>query len=136
MVAKDESDFRLDESAEINSLFCERKSVYLTLGMRVEFRDEELRRLYEGQRIRSKRFNSNVVLVRNFVKTIDKIVAASNVTVLKQIRSLNLENLVNDPRGYSSVRVDGKYRLILDLNLRDGNQADVVGIVELTNHYR
>lgn len=104
--------------------------------MRVEFRDEELRRLYEGQRIRSKRFNSNVVLVRNFVKTIDKIVAASNVTVLKQIRSLNLENLVNDPRGYSSVRVDGKYRLILDLNLRDGNQVDVVGIVELTNHYR
>lgn len=104
--------------------------------MRVEFRDEELRRLYEGQRIRSKRFNSNVVLVRNFVKTIDKIVAASNVTVLKQIQSLNLENLVNDPRGYSSVRVDGKYRLILDLNLRDGNQVDVVGIVELTNHYR
>lgn len=104
--------------------------------MKVEFRDEELRRLYEGRRIRSKRFNSNVVLVRNFIKTIEKIVAASDVIVLKRIRSLNLEKLVNDPNGYSSVRVDGKYRLILDLNPSNGTEVDVVGIVELMNHYQ
>lgn len=104
--------------------------------MEVEFRDEELADLYEGKKIRSKRFKSNKTLVKNFVKTIDKIVNVPDLNTLKQIRSLNLEDLVDHPKGFSSVRVDGKYRLIIELVKGADEQVRLIGIEELSNHYQ
>lgn len=103
--------------------------------MEIEFRKQELEDLYEGRKVKSKEFKSNATLVKAYVKTVKKIQAAPNLNTLKQIGSLNLEDLVDHPEGFSSVRIDGKYRLIIDLVKDDSDEVVVVGIEEISNHY-
>ncbi|WP_070137978.1 type II toxin-antitoxin system RelE/ParE family toxin [Crocinitomix algicola] len=103
--------------------------------MEVEFRSKELEDLYEGKKPKSKAFKSNKKLVKNYVKTVKKIQGAQDLNTLKQIRSLNLENLTNHPQGFSSVRIDDKYRLIIDLVKDDEDDVKLIGIEEISNHY-
>ena len=103
--------------------------------MEIEFRHKELEDLYEGRPVKSKAFNSNANLIKGYIKAINMIRAASDLNMLKKIKGLNLEKLTNDPNNFSSVRIDGKYRLIVDL-VEDGDgEVRVVGIEEITNHY-
>lgn len=103
--------------------------------MEVEFRSKELEDLYEGKKTKSKTFKSNKKLVKDFVKTVKKIQGAPDLNTLKQIRSLNLENLTNHPQGFSSVRIDDKYRLIIDLVKNNEDEVNLIGIEEISNHY-
>ena len=104
--------------------------------MEVEFRNKELKWLYEGRRVRSKGFSSNKALTRNFIRTVDKLIAAPDLNALKQVRSLNLEKLTDHPHGYASVRVDRKYRLIVELVSENNAHVTLIGIEKLTNHYQ
>ena len=104
--------------------------------MEVEFRDEELENLYEGKKVRNRKYKSNPTLVKNFIKTVERIEAAPDLDTLKQIASLNLEDLQGDLKGYSSVRVNKKYRLIIELVKGADDQVRLVGIEDLTNHYQ
>lgn len=103
--------------------------------MEVEFRTEELVDLYKGKKPKSKEFKSNQSLVRNYIKTVKKIQAAPDLNTLKRINSLNLENLTNHPKGFSSVRIDGKYRLIIELVSDETEEVNLIGIEEISNHY-
>ncbi len=103
--------------------------------MEVEFRNQELEDLYEGKKPKSKTFKSNKPLVKNYIKTVKKIQAAPDLNTLKQIGSLNLEDLTDHSQGFSSVRIDGKYRLIIDLIKDDSEEVNLIGIEEISNHY-
>lgn len=103
--------------------------------MEIEFRNQELEDLYEGKKPTSKEFKSNANLVKNYIKTVKKIQAAPDLNTLKMIGSLNLENLTNHPQGFSSVRIDGKYRLIIELVTDDSEEVNLIGIEEISNHY-
>lgn len=61
---------------------------------------------------------------------------AENIAELKKINSLNFELLKGERKGFYSVRVDLKYRLILTLEGSNVLFAEEIIIEELTNHYR
>lgn len=104
--------------------------------MEVEFRDEELENLYEGKKVRNRQYKSNPSLIKNFIKTVERIEAAPDLMTLKQIASLHLEDLQGDLKGYSSVRVNKKYRLIIELVKGEDDHVNLVAIENLTNHYQ
>jgi proteic killer suppression protein len=103
--------------------------------MVIEFRNKELENLYEGEKPKAKVYKSNKKLVRGFIKTVKKIQAAEDLNTLKQIGSLNLEKLIDHPRGFSSVRIDDKYRLIIELIKNDKDEVNLIGLEEISNHY-
>lgn len=99
--------------------------------MRVEYEDEELRRLAEDPAYVPKQWGPDVVTA--YRKKIQLLDAATDERDLRAIRSLHLEQLSGDRKGQSSIRLNIKFRLILTFVTR-GDRVAVV--LELNNHYR
>ena len=99
--------------------------------MRIEYGDEELRRLAEDPTFVQKKWGPDVVTA--YRKKIQIIGAAVDERDLRAIRSLRLEQLSGDRNGQCSIRLNIKFRLILSFVTR-GDRVAVV--LELNNHYR
>ena len=103
--------------------------------LQVVFKDQELADLFEGKKV--KLFRSNPQLVKQYVKVVNKLKSAPNIETLYQIGSLNYEALSGDKKGYSSVRINGQYRLIFE-EIREEEEpfnVKVIAIEEISNHY-
>ena len=87
--------------------------LYNIIVLEIVFKDQLLLDLYSGIRTNDKLFSSNPILVRKFQKTIMKIRAIENFNLISLNRGLNFEKLKGSLIGYSSVRIDRKYRLII-----------------------
>ncbi len=107
--------------------------------MDIKFKDKLLADLYEGKSTTDKRFKSNKKLVDKYIKTINKLKYASRIEDLYQLHSLNYEKLVGKLAGLSSVRIDGKYRLIFEESTMLSAESDspivVLLLEEISNHY-
>ncbi len=103
--------------------------------MVVQFNNEYLEKIYQGKAVRGKPRYSNEV-IRQFKKTILKLQFADTIRELHNLKGLNFEVLKGDYKGFYSVRVDIKYRLILSI-LSDGSIGvnEILIVEDLTNHY-
>ncbi len=104
--------------------------------MVIKFKNLYLQKLFEGAEISGKpKYESSVVL--RFKKTILKLALADNIREIKLQKGLNFESLKGDLKGYYSVRVDLKYRLIFTLE-KEGRieVSEIILIHELSNHYK
>ena len=106
--------------------------------MEVIFNDSELADLYEGKKVTNKLFRSNPQLVKQFVKVINWLRAVKKIEELYQINSLNYEKLVGDWNGYSSVRLNLKYRLIFKeiVSYKEPFEVLLIAVKEVSNHYQ
>lgn len=106
--------------------------------MEIIFNDAELADLYEGKKITNKLFRSNPQLVKQFIKVINWLRAVNKIEELYQINSLNYEKLVGDWKGYSSVRLNLKYRLIFKeiVSTEEPFEVLLIAIKEISNHYQ
>lgn len=106
--------------------------------MEITFNDQELADLYEGKKVKNNFFRSNPPLVKQFIKAVNWLRSANKIEQLYQINSLNYEKLSGDWAGYSSVRINSKYRLIFKEILSDKEPFDVllIAIKEISNHYK
>ncbi|NCI46150.1 type II toxin-antitoxin system RelE/ParE family toxin [Sediminibacterium soli] len=104
--------------------------------MNIRFNNEYLEKVFRSQRLPGKpRFNTEVILA--FKKTILKLRSAGSLKELYNLKELNLEALKGDYKGFYSVRVDQKYRLILSVEAGGTiGISEILVIEELTNHYR
>lgn len=60
-----------------------------------------------------------------------------NVLGLTKFGSLHYEKLHGDKNGFSSVRVNDKYRIEFRETIKEGEQiATICSITELSNHYQ
>ena len=106
--------------------------------MKVSFADNYLEQLYQGVSNRKPKYQPSVI--KQFRKVIRALQTASSIEQLKQFRSLNFEPLTGNLKGYHSVRVNRKYRLILTV-INNEVQVDQVGeealiIEQMSNHYQ
>lgn len=106
--------------------------------MKVSFADDYLLELYQGNPKGKPKFQNSVI--RKFRQRVQTLKTVSSTDELRQFRSLNFEALVGSWKGYHSIRVDKKYRLILTIT-DDGVQIGEVGeeeviIEEMNNHYQ
>jgi proteic killer suppression protein len=97
--------------------------------MRVEFEDDDLRRLYEEPDFRLSSIGRD--LTRAYRKVVGIVVAASDERDLRAMRSLRFEKLEGDRLGQHSLRLNKQWRLIVRLHTtQEGKQVVVIEIVD------
>ena len=105
--------------------------------MDISFNNRLLIDLYEGNKIKDKQFQSNPNLVKQFVKTVNKLKSVEKVEQLFQYAGLNYEKLKGNFKGYSSVRINNQYRLIFEEVAAKEEPFQIVlfHLEEISNHY-
>ena len=103
--------------------------------MTIRFNNDYLEALFQGHFIPGKPKYDKVIVIK-FKKTILMLANAENISEIQRIKGLNFELLLGNYRGYCSVRVDKKYRLILLIEGEDILKAEALTIEDLTNHYK
>jgi proteic killer suppression protein len=105
--------------------------------MDIVFNHQLLADLYEGKKVNDKQFRSNPTLIKQFIKTVNKLRAADKIEQLFQFAGLNYEKLKGDYKGYSSVRINGQYRLIFEeiANTEEPFEMVLLKLEEISKHY-
>jgi len=105
--------------------------------MKVIFTKSYLSDLYEGKASKHKKYRSNPQLVKQYVKTINKLKGITKIEQLYQINSLHYEKKVGDLEGISAVWVNRQYRILFQEVATDDNilVVDVLEIIDLSKHY-
>lgn len=97
--------------------------------MRIEFEDDELRRLAYESAFHTKRWSSDVT--KAYRRVVNLIINAASDQDLRNLRGLRLEQLKGNRAGTSSVRINDQYRLILRFFTdQDGRVAIVIEAVD------
>lgn len=99
--------------------------------MRIEYDDEELRRLAEEADFRPKQWGRDLVVA--YRKKIQVLDSAKDERDLRAMRSLNLEKLKGDRTGRYSIRLNDQFRLILTFRTEDDGR--VVVVLELVDYH-
>jgi len=105
--------------------------------MDIYFDDEDLEKLFQGERLKGKPLYQDAV-IQKFKKTVLKLDQFSRMEELYQLKSLNFEALSGNKKGLYSVKVDSKYRLELTIERIEDNGLfikDIIRIVRMSNHY-
>ena len=104
--------------------------------MKVLFDKEYLQELYTKGKSPDKKHRFQPDVVRRYIKVIDIMVEAENVSVLALIGGLHYEHLTGHKAGISSVGVNKKYRVEFTEQVeRNETSATICNIIELSNHY-
>lgn len=105
--------------------------------MNISFNNRLLIDLYEGNKITHKQFRSNLNLVKQYIKTVNKLKSVEKVEQLFQYAGLNYEKLKGNFKGYSSVRINNQYRLIFEEVTGEEEPLQIVlfKLEEISNHY-
>lgn len=105
--------------------------------MIVIFEKKYLRELYEKGQTSDKKHRFQPQIVRKYIRVVDLMMEVSNVMELFKYAGLHYEHLHGDKEGLSSVRVNDQYRIEFREVLQDDKIiAEVVNILELSNHYK
>lgn len=99
--------------------------------MRVEIRDDVLRRLAEDSGFVPKGWNRDVI--RSFRKKLQLLDAAKDDRDVRAWKSLHLEKLSGDRAGTWSIRLNDQHRLILRFETDDAGRFVV--ILELADYH-
>jgi len=105
--------------------------------MDISFNDQLLIDLYEGNKVKDKQFRSNPTLVKQYIKTVNKLKSVQKVEQLFQFAGLNYEKLKGNMKGYSSVRINNQYRLIFEEVASDNEPIEIIlfKLEEISKHY-
>jgi proteic killer suppression protein len=97
--------------------------------MRVEFEDDDLRRLYEEPNFRLPGIGHD--LTRAYRKVVGIVAAASDERDLRAMRSMHFEKLVGDRLGQHSLRLNRQWRLIVRVETTpERKQVIVIEVVD------
>ena len=106
--------------------------------MELRFSKPYLSDLYEGNKKNfAKEYKSNPQLVKQFVKTINKLRGITHIEQLYQLKSLNYEKKSGDLKGISAVYVNKQYRILFTeiASSEDKPIIDILQIEDLSKHY-
>jgi proteic killer suppression protein len=99
--------------------------------MRIEYGDDDLRRLAEDPAYRPRQWGRDVIVA--YRKKVQILDAARDERDLLAMRSLRLERLAGDRDGKCSIRLNGQFRLILTFYTDDDGR--VVVVLELVDYH-
>lgn len=115
-------------------LFLQRKFID---KMQIVFQKEYLSELYYNGKSSDKKHRFQPDIVKRYTHVVNTLISANRIEDLFPLRSLNYEKLDGDMKGYESVRVNDKYRLIIRSETIESKQMiTVCNIIDLTNHYK
>ncbi|MGQ1911336.1 hypothetical protein ACT3CE_16305 [Marinifilum sp. RC60d5] len=105
--------------------------------MNIVFSKSYLEDLFIGNVKAYKEYKSNPQLVKQYVKTINKLKSITRIEQLHQIKSLRYEKKIGDLNGISAVWVNKQYRILFkESSTESGNlNIDLLEIEDLSKHY-
>ena len=108
-----------------------------TDGMQIVFQKEYLSELYYEGKSSDKKHRFQPDIVKRYTHVINTLISANRIEDLFPLRSLNYEVLEGNLKGYESVRVNDKYRVLFRSEKVESDAIiTVCNIEELTNHYK
>lgn len=99
--------------------------------MRLEFDDDDLRRLYEEPDFVIKQFGSD--LTKAYRKKVGFLIAAESELDLRNYKSLHYEKLIGDRTGQHSIRLNKQWRLLLQVQTDE--QGRLLIIIEIIDYH-
>ncbi len=105
--------------------------------MNIIFTKQYLADLYEGNSKPYKQYKSNPQLIKQYVKTINKLKAILNIDQLYQMHSLRYEKKTGNLKGISAVWINKQYRLLFKevATAEKGLIIDLLEIQDISKHY-
>jgi proteic killer suppression protein len=105
--------------------------------MIVRFEKEYLLELYTTGKYRGKKYRFQPIIIKNYIKRIDTLIAASQIEDLFPLNSLNYEVLEGDKKGVSAIRINDQYRLefVVSTDTTTEPVITICSIVDITKHY-
>jgi toxin HigB-1 len=105
--------------------------------MNIEFKKVYLSDLYEGKVKSYKDYKSNPQLVKQYVKTINKLKSVTRIEQLQQLTSLRYEKKEGNLNGISAVWINKQYRILFNevASASGSLTIDLLEIEELSKHY-
>ena len=97
--------------------------------MEVIFRTNQLQRCYEDSSRATRQWGPDVA--RQYILRVNRLYAISNFQEAYNIQSFHLHPLRSSGRGELSIRLTGRWRLIVT----KGNTEESVTIEEVSDHY-
>ncbi len=105
--------------------------------MVVTFEKEYLQELYVRGRTSDKKHRFQRDVIARYIKVVNTMKNVTNVLDLARLNGLHYEHLRGNKNGYSSVRVNDKYRIeFIEKTVNNQTIATVCNITELSNHYK
>ena len=105
--------------------------------MQIVFQKEYLSELYYTGKSNDKKHRFQPDIVKRYTHVINTLISANRIEDLFPLRSLNYEVLEGDLKGYESVRVNDKYRVVFRSETIESEQLlTICNIIDLTNHYK
>lgn len=105
--------------------------------MEVVFQKEYLQELYVSGKSSDKKHRYQPEIVRKYIRVLDLMMSLPDVNSLSKFNALNYEQLKGNKQGFSSVRVNDKYRVEFIEEVRDNERvATICNIIELSNNYK
>lgn len=106
--------------------------------MEIIFKKDYLAHLYEGNSKPYKEYKSNPQLVKQYVKTINKLKSITKIEQLYQIKSLHYEKKVGNLDGVSAIWINHQYRVLFieTASIPGDFTIDLLEIEELSKHYQ
>lgn len=106
--------------------------------MDITFKTQLLADLYEGKKVTDKAYKSNPALVKQYIKTINKLKSLTSIEQAFQFNTLRYEKLLGNLSGKSSVRVNMQFRIIFEEIVHTDEPFEIIllSIEELSKHYQ
>ncbi|HLF42828.1 MAG TPA: type II toxin-antitoxin system RelE/ParE family toxin [Acidimicrobiia bacterium] len=99
--------------------------------MRVEFRNDDLRRLFEEESFRLSAVGPD--LTKAYRKRVQMVLSASDERDLSALRSNHFEKLKGDREGQHSLKLNDQWRLIVEIE--PGIEGKKVVVVEIVDYH-
>ncbi len=99
--------------------------------MRIQFENDELRRLYEDAEYLAPQFGRD--LIKAYRKKVGFLEAAGSELDLRNYRALRFEKLLGDRVGQHSIRLNDQWRLIL--RLESDPEGRFLIIIEIVDYH-
>lgn len=105
--------------------------------MDVRFENDELEYIYiNGVEKGKPKYNKEII--RAFIRKVNEVSDAGSTSVLLKSQSLNFEALKGNYKGFHSVRVNDKYRIILKVvKEKDGTiTIEIIEVHDLVDYHK
>lgn len=99
--------------------------------MRIDFEDDDLRRLYEERDFVLSRIGPEVT--KAFRKAVGFLVAASTQADIRNYKALRLKKLQGDREGQYSVRLNRQWRLII--RFETDSEGQLLIVIEVVDYH-
>ena len=99
--------------------------------MRIDFEDDDLRRLYEDRDFVHPRIGPEIT--KAFRKAVNRLVAAESEVDLRKYTALRYKKLQGDQAGCRSVRLNDQWRLILRVEADESGRLLI--LIEIVDYH-